>query len=302
MTIREKKVDTTDNVLTNNIKKKQKCIKQNKVIQESKIHNKQNDKNNNITKEEIILLFNDNIKGNIYKKNKDTHDGDEGQWLEKLMNLKPNSNNSPDIGGYEMKKDSKKISFGDWSAEYLFSLKRGLIDDINNEKINLSKEQFIKYFGNKNKDITDRYSWSGSCVPKYGKWNDCGQMLKIDEYTNILAMYSYDNDKRQNKTTEKWKGKEICIAVWNNIKMKKHIDDKFNQKGFFICKKDKHGKYDKICFGSPINYELFIENIKTGDIYFDSGMYYDNNKPNKRLYSQWRASQKFWHNLLIEEF
>ena len=115
-------------------------------------------------------------------------------------------------------------------------------------------------------------------------------------------MYSYDNDKRKNKTTDEWKGKEIYIAVWSGEKMKKHVDSKFNQKGFFICKKDKDGKYDKICFGSPINYELFIEKIKTGDIFFDSGMYYDSNKPNERLYSQWRASQKFWNNLLTEEF
>ena len=34
-----------------------------------------------------------------------------------------------------MKKDSKKILFGDWSA--LFSQKRDLIIDINNEEINL---------------------------------------------------------------------------------------------------------------------------------------------------------------------
>jgi len=165
----------------------------------------------------------------------------------------------------------------------------------------LSKEQFIKHFGNKNEE-KDRYSWSGSCVPKYGKWNDCGQMLQIDKNKNILALYSYNNDKRTNKTTIEWKNKEICIAVWNSEKNeKKHVESKFNQKGFFICKKDKANKYDKICFGSPINYELFIEKIKTGDIFFDSGMYYDSNKPNERHYSHWRASQKFWNNLLIEE-
>ena len=86
-----------------------------------------------ITKEQIISLFKKNIKGKEYVKNDDNHDGEEGHWLETLMNLTPNSNNAPDIGGYEMKKDSKKISFGDWSAEYLFSQKKNLIKNINNE-------------------------------------------------------------------------------------------------------------------------------------------------------------------------
>ena len=115
-------------------------------------------------------------------------------------------------------------------------------------------------------------------------------------------MYSYDKDDRENKLTKKWKGKEICIAVWCNKKMEKHVNDKFNQKGFFICKRDKHGYYDKICFGPPINYELFIEKIRSGDIFFDSGMYHDSNKPNQRLYSQRRANKNFRNNLLIEEF
>lgn len=256
-----------------------------------------------ITKKEIIDLFNKNIKGHKFNKTEKSHDGEEGHWLEKLMNLKPNASNTPDLGGYEMKKDSKKISFGDWSAEeYLFSTKRNILKKINKEDIELTKEDFIKIFGNKTKDKENRYSWSGSCVPKYGKWNDCGQKLTIDEEKNIIALYSYDKDKRKQNQNEKLKRKEICVAVWSNKKMEKHVNSKFNQKGFFICKKNKNMIYDKICFGHPITYDLFIEKIKTGDIFFDSGMYFDSNKPNTRLYSQWRASQNFWNNLLIEEF
>lgn len=40
-----------------------------------------------------------------------------------MMNIKPNKKNFPDIGGFEMKKESNKITFGDWSGEYLFSKK-----------------------------------------------------------------------------------------------------------------------------------------------------------------------------------
>lgn len=259
-------------------------------------------KKEDISKEQIITLFQKNIKGKKYTKTKSENDGQEGQWLEKLMNIKSNASNTPDIGGYEMKKESKKISFGDWSGEYLFSQVKDLIDIINKEKIVLTKEQFMKYFGNKNKEKKDRYSWSGSCVPKYGKWNNCGQMLMIDEDNNILAMYSYNNDKRNDKICHELIEKEICIAVWSCKKMQKHVNDKFNQKEFFICKKNNKNEYDKICFGPPINHELFINKIKCGDIFFDSGMSHDNNKSNARLYQQWRASQKFWNNLIIEEF
>lgn len=66
--------------------------------------------------------------------------------------------------------------------------------------------------------------------------------------------------------------------------MENHINSKFNQNGFFICKKNKNMIYDKICFGPPITYDLFIEKIKSSDIFFDSGMYYDSVKPNERLY------------------
>lgn len=203
--------------------------------------NKTKTKNNSdkITKEKIVELFLKNIKGNKFDKTLKSHDGEEGHWLEKLMNIKPNARNTSDLGGYEMKKHSKKISFGDWSAEYLFSTKRDVIKKINKEDIILSKEEFIKTFGNKTKDKENRYSWSGSCVPKYGRWNECGQTLKIDKDNNIIALYSYEKDiRKQNKNdNDKLKGKKICIAVWSNKKMEKHVNSKFNQKGFFICKK-----------------------------------------------------------------
>jgi len=161
-------------------------IVNNKINMEAELLNSMDNltitKKEPITKEHIINLFRTNIKGKKYEKDNDNsnHDGKKGHWLEKLMNIKLNSKNAPDIGGYEMKKESNKISFGDWSAEYLFSTKRKIIDDINGKQIKMTKEQFIKFFGNKNNDKENRYSWSGSCVPKYGKWNEDGQMLKID--------------------------------------------------------------------------------------------------------------------------
>lgn len=254
-----------------------------------------------ITKDKIIKLFQHNVKGKSYVKSEKENDGSEGHWLEKLMGLIPNSKNLPDIGGYEMKKNSPIISFGDWSAsEYLFSQKHPTLNTLNNENITMTKEEYIKYFGNKNNKKDNRYSWSGSCVPKYDKWNNCGQILEIHD-GNIFAVYSYDHDERINKIADKFKNKKIYMAVWTAQKMKKCVNDKFNQKGFFICKKNKDNIYDKICFGQPISFELFIEQIKNQNIYFDSGMYFDGNKSNNRLYSHWRAGNKFWKDLIIEE-
>ena len=83
---------------------------------EKDINDKKDTENNTqkeiITKEQIIAFFKKNIKEKEYTQNNENHDGDEGHWIETLINFKPNSNNAPYIGGYEMKKNSKKILFG----------------------------------------------------------------------------------------------------------------------------------------------------------------------------------------------
>lgn len=254
---------------------------------------------NIITKNDIINLFKKNVKGKKFEKNpSDKNCGSEGHWLEKLMGLKLNSNNAPDIGGFEMKKYSKKISFGDWSAsEYLFSDKTPFLDKFNKQHISMTRSDFLKIFGTK-KD-NSRYSWSGACIPQYGKWNSSGQKLDIDNDNNIIALYSYANDKRKNIIIpDNIKKNILCVAVWSNTKIEKHVDSKFNQKGFFVCKKDKDNYYQNICFGPPIRFETFISNIKNNKIFFDSGMY----EGNSRLYSQWRANNKFWDDLIVEEY
>ena len=82
----------------------------------------------------IIKLFKAAVKGKKWNKSRCVdsdkslqHCGEEGHVLEKWMGLTPNNKNEPDLFGYEMKKDSPKISFGDWSAEeYLFSKNKDL--------------------------------------------------------------------------------------------------------------------------------------------------------------------------------
>ena len=76
------------------------------------------------------------------------------------MNIKHNKNNKPDILGYEMKKFSEKITFGDFSAsEYIFQKKKQIINEYNDwTQETMTKNEFIEYFGNKN-ESKNRYSW-----------------------------------------------------------------------------------------------------------------------------------------------
>lgn len=254
-------------------------------------------------KQYIIMMFNQNVKGKEicleeYNKN---HCGKEGHWLETKMGLKHNSKNSPDIRGYEMKKKCQKTTLGDFSAsEYAYSKgkKRITINQHNdwNENVKISRTEFIRYFGNLNEE-KKRYSWSGSSIPTYNRWNVNGQILLV-ENEDIVIYYSYTKDLRKLKIEfpKFLKCDNLMIGIWKKDKMETHINNKFNSKGFFICKKIG-GKYEKICFGKPFNFEFFIECIKNKKIIFDSGMYEGNN----RNYSQFRG-YGFWKKLIIEEY
>ena len=256
-------------------------------------------------KQQIITLFHANVKGvKICLEGQNTkHDGKEGHWLETKMGLTHNAKNEPDINGYEMKKSSKKTTLGDYSAsEYAFSKKRDSINISNNwtDEMKLSRSEFIRTFGNPNPNKDNRHSWSGSCVPIYGSWNSNGQILIITEDNDIVAYYSFSKDTRPRKVDFPafLQFDNIAIALWKSEKMKPHIENKFNKKGFFICKKgDK--VYETICFGKPFDFGYFIECIKNKKIIFDSGMY----DGNSRNYSQFRASATgFWNELITEEY
>lgn len=260
---------------------------------------------NQTDKQNIIKLFNACVKGvDICLEGQNiNHCGKEGHWLETKMGIKHNAKNEPDINGYEIKKSSSKTTLGDFSAsEYAFSgkNKRNNINILNNwtDEIKFSRNDFIKTFGNPNPNKKNRFSWSGSCVPTYNIWNYNGQILTINKNNDIIIYYSFSNDTRSEKINFPLflQNDNIVIALWKSSKMKQHIDNKFNKKGFFICKKIGN-TYQKICFGKPFNFEYFIEGIKNKKIIFDSGMYYGNS----RNYSQFRGTG-FWNELIIEEY
>jgi hypothetical protein len=258
-----------------------------------------------MAKNKIIEIFNNKIKNIdiIITKHKHKHDGIEGHWLESKFGVSANNHSKPDIYGYELKKESDKITFGDYSAsEYIFSSKKDFINKANgwvDNEVSITRHDFFKYFGKPNPLKNNRLSWSGVCVPKYEIWNDYGQILTIDD-NNICIYYSYNKDKyKENKNVpDILKNKKILIVIWMFEKIKGHIDKKFNVNGFIICKK-KDNKYNKICFGRPFDVHYFLEHIQRGNIIFDSGMYNGNN----RNYSQFRSGiNNFWNNLIIEEY
>jgi len=244
----------------------------------------------------IVNIFLQNVK------NKDVccdkkHHGSEGHWLENLFYIKHNNYNEPDIYNYELKKYSNKITFGDFSAsEYLFSKNKSTLNMLNNnENYNITRDEFLKLFGSFNKS-KNRWSWSGKSFPKINNWNEYGQIIRIKD-KNVYIYYSLKYDKYKKNTLNLDYDKEIVIALWTCENLKNKIENKFNKNGFILCKKNKN-KYNKIYFGKPFDYEFFLSNLNSGDIFIDSGMYETNN----RNYSMFRANKNFWEKLIIEEY
>ncbi len=246
-------------------------------------------------KEKIIDLFNTNVKGkraDTSRMNVD-HDGKGGHWLERMMGVKANASNSPDLYGYEMKNHTgSKTTFGDWSADsYIYK----------DKDYNFTRDNFLAFFGQPNKKKEGRLSWSGNPAPVIKKINQFGQILLIDQNSNILAQYNFSKDQRKEKFSiipANLQIDNLTIALWKKESLKKKLEKKFNQKGWFKCIKHKEGLYESIVFGDPISFETWIKFVKSGDVFFDSGMY----QGNKRPYSQWRANNSFWDKLITSRY
>lgn len=252
-----------------------------------------------MTDEEAQIEIIKRFKKFVYGKTPDVkdftekHDGKEGHWLEVQMGKKADASNDPDFFGYEMKNATKnKTSFGDWSAQYYI---------FKDEKYGISRDEFMEIFGAANNEKHEgRYSWSGTPVPKIGKCNDFGQILIVTEEGDILAKYNFEKDQRKDKKSIvpiNLQKNDLLIAKWDHEKIKEKVENKFNQRGWFKCLKNKYGIYTQIVFGSPITFETWINSVRKGDIFFDSGMH----QGNSRNYSQWRALNNYWDNLVISK-
>lgn len=252
-----------------------------------------------LNKKKIIELFINNVKGKKPEVQGRRHHGSHGHWLERQMGIKANSSNLADIFGYEMKTHTaSKTSFGDWSPDK--SLWGRYRSEPTIKKLNRDKE-FLVAFGQANPNKEDRYSWSGMPVPKVKQFNRFGQKLIITPGQDIQAIYNYSADMRTNKSDiipKELQKQNLLVAQWTKAKIKPKLERKFNQKGWFKCTLNGCGVFDAIVFGEPMNYENWLNLVREGHVFFDSGMYQGNPRP----YSHWRASNNLWDKLVVSRY
>ena len=242
-----------------------------------------------------MFVFKQNVQGKMVCNDGANvkHCGKDGHWLERKMGVTHNADNKPDILGFEMKNQTRgKTTFGDWSANYYI---------YKDPKFELDRDAFLKTFGKPNLNKGGRCSWSGEPCPKIGDSNRFGQKLEVDVDCNILASYSFTSDARVDKfdiVNEQLQKENLLLARWDAKKIAKRVEDKFNQLGWFKCMKDENNLYSEIVFGGPISYDNWIQKVREGVVFFDSGMY----EGNARNYSQWRANNNFWDSLVCERY
>jgi len=73
--------------------------------------------------------------------------------------------------------------------------------------------------------------------------------------------------------------------MWSKQDLEQYINNKFNN------------KYEKICFGRPISFDVWIQKFKEKIIYYDGY-----SSINGRWRGCFRANNKFWNELIIEEY
>ncbi len=239
-------------------------------------------------KNTIISLFEKNVKGQdicLDGSNK-KHCGKEGHWLETKMGLKHNAKNEPDIYGYEMKTGEKVTTFMDKAPDIKY-LNGAELPKRN--KI-LKMEYWKKYASPKETDKPTIGGWS------IDKFNKIGQKLIVDEHNNVVVLYDYKEDTRENKEKLGLNGEPHIILQWNCESLSNAINNKFNKKGFFKCTKENN-TFTKICFGQRITFEVWINELKKGIIYHDGY-----SKLDGRGRHVFRASNSFWDGLITEVY
>ena len=251
--------------------------------------------NRDQVKSQIESVFRQNVLGRIPDLSgfNSSHDGAEGDWLTKQMGLSVNGLNEPDFHGFEMKKPThSKTSFGDWSPD--IAIYKG-------KAKKLSRTDFLETFGSKKLVLkggitVERYSWSGSVFPKYGTFNDFGQRIVVDAEGNIEVEYVHSenrNNESRSGIPDQFHGEKIVLAKWTAQVLRKKVESKFNQFGWFKPIKDETGTYVGLQFGKPLNYTNFINLFKSKDVFLDCGMHVGNVRP----YMTFRASNKVWDRL-----
>ena len=245
--------------------------------------------------ENLVHIYHTKLKGR--KVPEKTHDGSVGHWLESQFGVAANRDDSADWEGFELKTGKSKTTFGDWSADmYLW---HGSPSEVP------TRDVFLQIFGTQSRpDRPGRYSWSGKVFPTTKGYNDYGQIMVVEQSLDITIYYNYSRDLRPDKSEIVPSGLQVddlVLAVWHKSTLENRVSRKFGQRGW-VKFTQKKGVIDGMIIGPPITYQKWIEHVKTGEIYLDSGMYYDPNKPNNRPYANWRASNNFWDGLATDYF
>ncbi len=267
-----------------------------------------------LAKQRIKTLFDKNVRGRDPSQHRgaSSHDGSDGHWLQIQFGLKADSNNAPDIFGFELKTGSKgKTTFGDWSADqYLFfshvrcqSSTRLATRCAKCSTAQFGRSEFLRIFGTPNPKKQNRYSWSGEVFPKVSGWNQCGQKLVVEIDGSVRALYSFEEDKRENKNSfvpKELRNGQVTTALWQAATLRKRLESKFKVLGWVKCLRNSNGTgpYTSLVFGGPIDYSQWIKLVKSGEVFLDSGMYDGNIRP----YQCWRASNSVWDSLIEEKY
>lgn len=241
-------------------------------------------------KQFVIDKFEKNIKGKEIKIQTNRHSGCEGHWLETQMGIIHNTKNEPDILGYEMKTGTSKTTFFDKVPDKMYLNGKEL-----NKRNKIEKNEYWKkYASKKNSQNSDHKTLGGWSINDFNK---ARQKIIVDDENNIKVLYDYNYDMRLDKEELGIKQEPHIIAEWKANSLKLAIENKFNIKGFFMCKKE-NGVFTKICFGKCISFNLWIEEFRKGVIYHDGY-----SRVNGRGRHVFRAgNNKFWNILITEEY
>jgi hypothetical protein len=259
---------------------------------------------------QIKEVFDEKVRGRAPMVSHGGHEGAEGHWLQVQFGLTADSKNAPDFHGFELRDDTtSKTTFGDWPADQyiFFSHKKCLASRLKAaecrkcSRSQLTRDQFFEIFGSPTSAKGGRLSWSGRVFPKVGNVNEFGQEMSVlvDGTVEIHYRYSVDgNPNKRVRVPKPLQEDDVLLARWTSENLAKRLENKFNKLGWFKCIQESkgHGRYIGIQFGRPITFPLWIQLVRDGVVYLDSGMYQGNSRP----YSNWRADNRLWTSLCDE--
>lgn len=280
----------------------------------------------------IIQNFNKNVLGKnpLQFKSESNHKGKIGHWLETNLGGVVDADGNADLNGFECKKESKKVSWGDWGPNYRIFADKSY-ETFNKQRLFENMWSFVKTFGaeriHSSKGLY--HSLSGSHVPQ--KVNDLTNFgLSLEENLgDISLLYNHEEDKRLNKNQiprefqknnlliYKWFGTDLNFHLFKNqvisqrlpievnftgvnasVSLEERIRRKFGVYGVVIGLHDESKGFYGLKFLKQISFKDWISYFRKKDIIYDTAL----TTKNRRPYNQWRSTEKFMGTLEEETY